>query len=78
MGAAMPVTMETKKLEVSNVQTAPMFNVTDAKGQVVGDIIVSSGGLYWRSKSGQQHHMLKWENVGELFEKNGEKIKIDR
>ncbi|MEQ1490935.1 MAG: hypothetical protein ABL932_10350 [Terricaulis sp.] len=74
----MPVTMETKRLEVSNVQTAPMFSVTDAKGKIVGDIIVSSGGLYWRSKSNQQHHMVRWESVAELFEKHGEKQTVDR
>jgi hypothetical protein len=70
--------METNRLEVNNVQTAPMFSVTDAKGNVIGDIIVSSGGLYWRSKSNQQYHMLKWEGVGEFFEKNGSKQSIDR
>lgn len=74
----MPVTMETKKLEVSNVQTAPMFNVTDAKAKVIGDIIVSSGGVYWRSKDKHQYHMLKWDSLGELFEKHGEKVPVDR
>jgi hypothetical protein len=60
------VAMSTIRMEVENVTTAPEFHVTEA-GKVVGDLRVSKGGAFWRSKGAQQYMHLTWEQVDQLF-----------
>jgi hypothetical protein len=64
------VAMSTIRMEVENVTTAPEFSVTDA-GKVVGDLRVSKGGAFWRSKGAQQYLHLSWEQLDQLFKANG-------
>lgn len=60
------------KLEVSNVQTAPEFRVTDDGGAVVGDLRVSKGGVFWRPKGAEKYLHLTWPKLEAAFKDRGE------
>ena len=64
------VDMSTVRLEVATVTTAPAFRVTD-EGNLVGDLKVSVGGVFWRPRSYQQYYHLTWEAVDEVFKAKG-------
>lgn len=67
---AKQVAMSTIRMDVATVTTAPEFHVTD-DGKVVGDLRVSKGGAFWRPKGASQYMHLTWEQMDELFKKNG-------
>lgn len=67
---AKQVGMSTIRLDVETVTTAPEFHVTE-DGRIVGDLRVSKGGAFWRSKGAQQYKHLTWEQLDEIFSKNG-------
>jgi hypothetical protein len=68
---AKQVSMSTVKLEVPSVTTAPEFRVMEDK-KIVGDLRVSKGGVFWRSKGLHQYYHLNWEQMDSLFKANGE------
>jgi hypothetical protein len=67
---AKEVSLSTQCLEVQTVTTAPEFRVTDA-GRVFGDLRVSKGGAFWRSKGAQQYQHLTWEQLDQFFKAHG-------
>ncbi len=67
---AKEVLMSTQRLEVATVTTAPEFRVVDG-GKVYGDLRVSRGGAFWRSKGAQQYQHLTWEDLDRLFKAHG-------
>ena len=67
---AKEVSLSTQRLEVATVTTAPEFRVMD-DGKVFGDLRVSKGGAFWRSKGAQQYHHLTWEQIDQLFRTHG-------
>jgi hypothetical protein len=67
---AKQVAMSTIRMEVETVTTAPEFSVTDS-GRVVGDLRISKGGAFWRSKGAQQYLHLSWEQMDQLFKASG-------
>ena len=67
---AKQVAMSTIRLEVETVTTAPEFHVTEG-GKIVGDLRVSKGGAFWRSKGAQQYMHLTWEQIDDVFKKTG-------
>ena len=64
------VAMSTIRMEVETVTTAPEFHVTEG-GKVIGDLRVSKGGAFWRSKGAQQYLHVTWEQLDQLFKTNG-------
>ena len=64
------VEMSSVSIDVATVTTGPAFRVTE-EGKVVGDLKVSTGGVFWRPKSHQQYFHLNWEAVDELFKAKG-------
>jgi hypothetical protein len=67
---AKQVGMSTIRMDVATVTTAPEFHVTE-DGKVFGDLRVSKGGAFWRPKSSTQYMHLTWEQIDDLFKKNG-------
>jgi hypothetical protein len=74
----MPVVMETRGVDVGNVLTAPKFSVTNGNGHVVGDLVVSTGGLYWRGVHQQTYRFLNWDSAADLLQNNGDPQLVDR
>jgi hypothetical protein len=64
------VEMSAVAIDVATVTTSPGFRVTE-DSKVLGDLRVSTGGLFWRPKSHQQYFHLNWEAVDELFKAKG-------
>ncbi|KAF0187329.1 MAG: hypothetical protein IV086_05330 [Hyphomonadaceae bacterium] len=64
---ATKVMMSTEGVEVSRVESAPVFEVKDDKRGVIGDLTVSTGGVRWRSKFGREPVMLPWDEFDELM-----------
>jgi hypothetical protein len=62
------VMMSTEGVEVSSVETAPVFEVKD-NGKVLGDLTVSTGGIRWRVKHGREPVFVNWEEFDELMRK---------
>lgn len=64
------VEMSAIAIDVATVNTSPAFHITE-DGKVIGDLRVSTGGVFWRPKSHSQYFHLNWEAVDELFKAKG-------
>ena len=70
------VTMAGGRVELANVQTAPEFRVTDDKDGVAGDLRVSRGGAFWRSKGATKYRHLTWEQLAAAFAREGDERSV--
>lgn len=64
---AKSVVMSTKGVVIDRVETAPEFEIKDDKDGVIGDLIVSQGGVRWRGKFQREPAFLSWEEFDELI-----------
>lgn len=65
---AFKVMMSTKAMEVPRVETAPVFEIgDDKKGEMVGDLTVSQGGVRWRARYEREAQFFSWEEFAELM-----------
>lgn len=65
------------RMDVGVVTTAPEFSVEE-NGKVFGDLRVGLGGVFWRPKSHEQYFKLTWEQVDDLFQKQGTRREIGK
>ncbi len=54
------ILMSIGKAEISREETAPHFEVRDDDGALIGELIVSTGGVRWRSRNLQSAYFADW------------------
>lgn len=56
------------KAEISRAETAPTFEVRGDDGALIGELIVSTGGVRWRVARTQSAHFVMWDRFSALME----------
>lgn len=62
------VRMSVGKALIGREEVAPNFEVRDDGGALIGELIVSTGGVRWRAARTQSAHFLSWERLSALME----------
>lgn len=62
------VIMSVGKAEISRAETAPSFEVRGDDGALIGELIVSTGGVRWRPRNLQSAYFADWTALERLME----------
>jgi len=62
------VRMSVGKALIGREEVAPNFEVREDGGALIGELIVSTGGVRWRVARTQSAHFLPWERFSALME----------
>ena len=62
------VLMSIGKAEVSREETAPHFEVRADDGALIGELIVSTGGVRWRPRNLQSAYFADWTAFDRVME----------
>ena len=62
------VLMSIGKAEISREETAPHFEVRADDGALVGELIVSTGGVRWRPRNLQSAYFADWAAFDRVME----------
>ncbi len=62
------VRMSVGKALIGREEVAPNFEVRDDAGALIGELVVSTGGVRWRVARTQSAHFLSWERFSALME----------